>query len=107
MIFYKTKFFFFLQKIVAVLLTVITIVNCGRHDSHAPGYSYAKFSGPVSGPEKEVLVADEHHGHGAHKVDYIAKPDYHFAYGVEDPKSKVSQNRKETRNGDAVQGEYR
>lgn len=76
---------------------------------HAPGYSYAKFSGPVSGPEKEIYVSNnDHHGHGGHghAVDYVAKPDYHFAYGVEDPKSKVSQSRKETRHGDTVHGEY-
>lgn len=89
-----------------MLLALVAVVTAGHH---APGYSYAKFSGPVSGPEKEVYVEhkDEHgHGHG-HAVDYVAKPDYHFAYGVEDPKSKVSQSRKETRLGDAVHGEYR
>lgn len=59
----------------------------------------------MSGPEKEIHVEDEHH-HG-HTVDYVAKPDYHFAYGVEDPKSHVSQSRHETRDGDAVHGEYR
>lgn len=87
-------------------MAVVAMATAGHH---APGYSYAKFSGPVSGPEKEVYVQhkDEHgHGHG-HTVDYVAKPDYHFAYGVEDPKSKVSQSRKETRHGDAVHGEYR
>lgn len=91
----------------AVLLACVAVHTvAGGH--HAPGYSYAKFSGPVSGPEKEVYVEhkDEHgHGHG-HAIDYVAKPDYHFAYGVEDPKSKVSQSRKETRHGDTVHGEY-
>lgn len=87
------------------MFAIVAIVHCGHH---APGYSYAKFSGPVSGPEKEVYVADEHHGHAhGHAIDYVAKPDYHFAYGVEDPKSKVSQSRKETRHGDTVHGEYR
>ena len=74
------------------------------HDHYGVGYSYAKFSGPVSGPSHEVHVEDPY-GHG-HKVDYVAKPDYHFEYGVEDPKSQVSQNRKEYRNDDAVHGEY-
>lgn len=46
---------------------------------------------------------DEHHGHS---VDYVAKPDYQFEYGVEDPKSQVSQFRKENRQDDAVVGEY-
>lgn len=74
------------------------------------GYSYAKFRGPVSGPERKVNAVhhDGHHHHhhkGPH--DYVAKPDYHFAYGVEDPKSMVKQSRHETRYGDAVKGEYR
>jgi len=92
----------FLQ--IVTILAIISIASCGHYP---PGYSYAKFSGPVSGPEKEIVVShgDDHHGHG-HTVDYVAKPDYHFAYGVEDPKSKVSQSRKETRHGDAVHGEY-
>lgn len=36
----------------------------------------------------------------------MAKPDYQFEYGVEDPKSQVSQFRKENRHDDAVVGEY-
>lgn len=72
--------------------------------AYPPGYSYSKFSGPVSGPEHEILVKDEH---GKPSKDYVAKPDYQFSYGVEDPKSKVSQSRKESRNGDEVHGEYR
>lgn len=56
-----------------------------------------------SGPAKEVHTHDEHHGH---TVDYVAKPDYQFEYGVEDPKSQVSQFRKENRQDDAVVGEY-
>lgn len=78
------------------------------------GYSYAKFRGPVSGPEREVNLVhddDNHHHHNHHHYkgarDYVAKPDYHFAYGVEDPKSMVKQSRHETRYGDAVKGEYR
>lgn len=77
-----------------------------EHDSfgkHPIGYSFAKFSGPVSGPAKEVHTHDEHHGDS---IDYVAKPDYQFEYGVEDPKSQVSQFRKENRQNDAVVGEY-
>lgn len=98
---------FSIQIGAAVLLATVAIATAGKY--HAPGYSYAKFSGPVSGPEKEVYVQHEDkHGHShGHSVDYVAKPDYHFAYGVEDPKSKVSQSRKETRHGDVVHGEYR
>lgn len=35
-----------------------------------------------------------------------AKPDYTFAYGVEDPLTGNSQNHKETRDGDVVKGQY-
>lgn len=35
-----------------------------------------------------------------------AKPDYHYAYGVDDPHTGNLQNHKETRDGDVVQGEY-
>lgn len=59
----------------------------------------------TSGPAREVHLPDEHH-HGHHHVDYISKPDYQFEYGVEDPKSQVSQFRKENRQDDAVVGEY-
>lgn len=59
----------------------------------------------VSGPAKEVHMPDERH-HGQHFVDYVSKPDYQFEYGVEDPKSQVSQSRKENRQGDEVVGEY-
>lgn len=74
------------------------------HHGGAVGYSYAKFSGPVSGPDHKIIVKDAH-GHGE-SYDYVAKPDYHFEYGVEDPKSHVSQSRKEHRHGDDVVGEY-
>lgn len=61
--------------------------------------------GPVSGAEQKVLVDG---GNGQHKQhDYIAQPDYHFEYGVQDPKTMVHQTRQETRHGDVVQGEYR
>lgn len=88
-----------------ILLTSewITSTLAGKHDG--VGYSYARFSGPVSGPEKEIIVHDKVHHKSS--VDYVAKPDYSFAYGVEDPKSKVSQSRKEERHGDQLVGEYR
>lgn len=56
----------------------------------------------ISGPAKEVHIKD-HHGHS---LDFVSKPDYQFEYGVEDPKSQVSQFRKENRQDDAVVGEY-
>lgn len=51
----------------------------------------------------EVHTQDEHKGHS---VDFVSKPDYQFEYGIEDPKSQVSQFRKENRNDDEVVGEY-
>lgn len=95
---------FFIQ--IAILFFLVGFINCRGEPAggkEQPGFSYSRFSGPVSGPEHEILVTDKH---GNSKVDYVAKPDYSFAYGVEDPKSKVSQSRKETRHGDAVVGEY-
>lgn len=59
--------------------------------------------GPVSGIEQKIGYYDD----GKYKHDYVAKPDYHFEYGVRDPKSKVHQSRQETRLGDTVKGEYR
>lgn len=60
--------------------------------------------GPVSGVEQKVPVHDDK---GHMQYDYVARPDYHFEYGVEDPKSMVHQSRQETREGDVVHGEYR
>jgi len=37
---------------------------------------------------------------------FQAKPDYNFAYGVEDPLTGNYQNQKEVRDGDVVKGEY-
>lgn len=94
-----------ISVLVSLVLSFMTCVSSGFS-----GYSYAKFRGPVSGPEREVNVVQNdgksnYHHKPAH--DYVAKPDYHFAYGVEDPKSMVKQSRHETRLGDAVKGEYR
>lgn len=73
------------------------------HEGHNDiGYSFAKFSGPVSGPSQKVQV----HDHRGDTFDFIAKPDYQFEYGVEDPKNQNSQYRKEHRVGDTVFGEY-
>lgn len=80
---------------------MISRINC-----ISPGYSFAKFKGPVSGPERKVVYNDGDPYSSDH-IDYVAKPDYHFAYGVQDPKSKNHQSRQETRHGDTVHGEYR
>ncbi|EDW68928.1 uncharacterized protein [Drosophila virilis] len=70
----------------------------------AIGYSYTRFEGPVAGPERLVAVPDAYGG-GTHS-DYVARPEYSFAYGIEDGQTRVLQNRKETRNGDEVRGVY-
>ncbi|XP_011195656.2 uncharacterized protein LOC105220828 [Zeugodacus cucurbitae] len=79
----------------------------------AVGYSYTRFSGPVTGPEQKIIVHDGlvgsgvgAGGGGGARVDFIAKPAYEFAYGVEDAQARLLQNRQETRDGDAVWGSY-
>lgn len=59
----------------------------------------------MAGPERLVAVPDAYGG-GTHS-DYVARPEYSFAYGIEDGQTRVLQNRKETRNGDEVRGVYR
>nr|CAD7400127.1 unnamed protein product [Timema poppensis] len=110
------------------VLSLVLLIRCAR--SQYGGYSYNTFSGPVSGAIREISVPVEsathsphHHthphlshlhrhpaatqpGHYGTSVDYVAKPDYSFAYGVEDPMTGNSQNRKESRDGDVVKGEY-
>lgn len=61
---------------------------------YSTGISYSKFSGPVGGPVKKIRVGGENR-------------DYHFAYGVKDPKNRLLQSRQETRIGGDVRGEYR
>lgn len=98
----KTITFLPFQRSLAVL-ALTSVVLCGEYDHHQIGYSYSKFSGPVSGPDHKIDVHDKH-GHPSY--DYVAHPSYNFEYGVEDPKSHVSQKRQEHRDGDDVHGEY-
>ncbi|XP_017860606.1 PREDICTED: VID27-like protein [Drosophila arizonae] len=88
---------------VHLLLALAIICSLGGCCS-AVGYSYARFEGPVAGPERLVTVHDDYGG-GTHS-DYVARPEYSFAYGIEDGEARVLQNRKETRNGDEVRGVY-
>ncbi|EDW93190.1 uncharacterized protein LOC6532736 [Drosophila yakuba] len=89
------------RRLKDLLPLVALIAGFGMMDACAAvGYSYARFEGPVVGPEHLVTV------HDGRTVDYVARPEYSFAYGVEDGKSRVLQNRKETRNGDEVRGVY-
>ncbi|EDW78990.1 uncharacterized protein Dwil_GK11899 [Drosophila willistoni] len=80
--------------IVAIAVGLGMIATCS-----AVGYSYARFEGPVVGPEHLITSHDG-------TSDYVARPEYSFAYGVEDGKTRVLQNRKETRQGDEVRGVY-
>ncbi|KAK5646878.1 hypothetical protein RI129_005342 [Pyrocoelia pectoralis] len=66
------------------------------------GYSFYKFNGPLSGPVQQIYVNGIH----GPSVDYVAKPDYSYSYGVEDPKTGNSHSRHEARNGNSVSGEY-
>lgn len=84
-----------------MIVLVLSVVASGYCDEHV-GYSYAKFTGPVSGPSHPIEISDGHD----HVVDYVSKPDYHFSYGVDDPHSDVKQSRSEHRDGDIVVGEY-
>ncbi|KAH8350840.1 hypothetical protein KR067_000993 [Drosophila pandora] len=88
-----------LKDLVAPLLALIAGFGM-IGTSAAVGYSYTRFEGPVVGPEHLVTV------HDGRTVDYVARPEYSFAYGVEDGKTRVLQNRKETRIGDEVRGVY-
>ncbi|KAK9869671.1 hypothetical protein WA026_003419 [Henosepilachna vigintioctopunctata] len=63
-------------------------------------FSFHEFRGPVSGEAQKVITADQH-------VDYIARPDYSYAYGVQDLPNGNTHVHKESRNGDVVRGEYR
>uniref|UniRef100_A0A1B0AR38 Uncharacterized protein n=1 Tax=Glossina palpalis gambiensis TaxID=67801 RepID=A0A1B0AR38_9MUSC len=68
------------------------------------GYSYTRFVGPVRGPE-QVYVTDDPVS-GRQHLDYIAKPEYEFSYGVEDTEARILHNRNEIRDGDDVKGVY-
>jgi hypothetical protein len=94
-------------------LTTLFSIAAWAHQPHGDGhgyakelvgYSYSRFTGPVSGPEHEIIIKDKHGKE--HSVDYVAKPDYTFEFGIEDPKSHNSQNHKEHRDDDVVHGEY-
>ncbi|KAG8279120.1 cuticle protein 7-like [Homalodisca vitripennis] len=82
------------------------------------GYQFSSFRGPVSGNIREISVPyveppgnphfpqNRASGHPTTSVDYVAKPDYAFTFGVQDPETGNAQLRKEARDGDSVRGEY-
>ncbi|XP_060860828.1 probable WRKY transcription factor protein 1 [Metopolophium dirhodum] len=82
-------------------------------------YAWSTFTGPVSGQVHEVKPwspsspassysefegANEESNH--YGPDYVAKPHYSFAYGVENPNTGDSHGHSETRDGSHVTGEY-
>lgn len=79
----------------------------------AVGYSYTRFVGPVAGPEHRIYVNDAGNvqsvagNDASSRLDYVAKPEYEFSYGVEDAEAHILHNRNEMRDGDAVKGVYR
>ncbi|XP_067648072.1 uncharacterized protein [Eurosta solidaginis] len=95
----------------SLLATLILIMVCfvlTPPVCQAVGYSYSRFSGPVTGPEQKVVVNDglTSGGGGGPRFDYIAKPAYEFAYGVEDAQARLLQSRQEMRDCDTVRGSY-
>lgn len=120
-------------------MTSLINADHGHHDPHI-GYSFAKFSGPVSGNNKKKIQKDwliikftlrprqrSCHAWWASRTPswlccqtrlsvwiwcvnfnylIIKKKINEIFLGVEDPKSQVSQFRKENRQDDAVVGEY-
>lgn len=86
-------------------LVFVSIACCLMPLADGVGYSYTRFVGPVRGPEQQVYVTDANGGE--QHLDYIAKPEYEFAYGVEDADARILHNRNEIRDGDAVKGVYR
>ncbi|XP_026471441.1 uncharacterized protein LOC113375712 [Ctenocephalides felis] len=99
------------ECIVYKVATLLAAAVAFASAEHGNAYSYNHFEGPVSGPVHKITVPlglkdGDHDGQHAQAFDYVAKPDYKFAYGVEDPHRGNSQRRKESRDGDKVQGEY-
>ncbi|KAG5880928.1 hypothetical protein JTB14_035149 [Gonioctena quinquepunctata] len=82
--------------------------SASAEDEELDSFSFLKFSGPVSGEARRVVIPNTNPHHPeSQAVDYVSKPDYSFTYGVHDGESENSQTHSETREGDAVHGEYR
>ncbi|XP_065212478.1 cuticle protein 8-like isoform X2 [Planococcus citri] len=96
-----------------VIIIASQLIEQRRCIQNGYGFTYSTFTGPVSGQVEEIVVPV--YGDDANKdaeslppsrVDYVAKPDYTFSYGVEDPNTGNSQAHYETRDGDVVHGQY-
>ncbi|XP_050421990.1 uncharacterized protein LOC126834249 [Adelges cooleyi] len=83
-------------------------------------YAWSTFTGPVSGEVHEIdpfqplhtqLQSDQPQEEQTTRnpeapKDYVARPLYSFAYGVDDPNTGNVQSHSETRDGSVVKGEY-
>lgn len=103
--------FIMVLGVISMMLLLLPICSVG-----AVGYSYTRLIGPVTGPEHKIYVnganfgidgKTQHSSSGSPRFDYVAKPKYEFAYGVEDADTHILHNRNEVRDGDAVKGVYR
>ncbi|KAF5288925.1 hypothetical protein FQA39_LY03804 [Lamprigera yunnana] len=84
------------------MITFLIFLCVSNVLSQDAGHSYYEFSGPLSGNVQQIYV----NGINGPTVDYVAKPDYSYAYGLQDPQTGNTHSRQETRNGDALSGEY-
>lgn len=101
-----------LSDIISLILLLLLLPLSSKVE--AVGYSYTRFVGPVTGPEHKIYVNDANSAANDKtsppylpRLDYVAKPEYEFAYGVEDADAHILHNRNEMRDGDVVKGVYR
>ncbi|XP_056644774.1 uncharacterized protein LOC130450423 [Diorhabda sublineata] len=86
------------------------ISNFNKHTfvSGDRSFSFHNFNGPISKEVRQVVVPNTNPRQpGAQSIDFVGKPDYSFAYGVHDDQIKNSHTHMESRDGDALRGEYR
>ncbi|XP_050059058.1 pro-resilin-like [Aphis gossypii] len=108
-----------------VVLHIVVLCGLTLRRSYAievipASYAWSTFTGPVSGEVQEVKPWSPSHPPGSsfsefesanadnnhYGPDYVAKPQYSFAYGVDNPNTGDSHGHSETRDGSHVTGEY-
>ncbi|KAF5307769.1 hypothetical protein FQR65_LT06640 [Abscondita terminalis] len=87
------------------LISCAVVACFAQHGSYGhEASSYASHSlGNDHGHHQ--ISHNQGHDHG-HHVDYYAHPKYHFKYGVSDHHTHDHHSQQESRDGDAVHGEY-
>ncbi|XP_066245794.1 cuticle protein 7-like [Euwallacea similis] len=96
------------MEINSIFLLIASSILHKMATADEKSFSFLKFWGPVSGKSQQVLVSDDHGDDFVEqRIDYVARPDYFFHYGVEDSETGNSQGHEQRRNGDIVEGEYR